>query len=134
MIALLAQITPDQIHPLVQVIIGGSAAIFLLNQAITFWKEHMREQPSPANTYATKEELRQAHGRMNREKEERDEEIGLIRTEIAGIRKQTIDNHEAGEARATKIHDRINALVVDNATMPLRVVTLLRETKGLIDS
>lgn len=53
---LLAQLSADLVPPLVQWLLGASASLFLLNQAITFWKEHMREQPAPADTYATKKE------------------------------------------------------------------------------
>lgn len=131
MIHLLAQVSNDQINPLVQFVVGGSAAVFLLNQAITFWKEHMREQPTPSTTYATKEELRQAHGRMNREKADHDAELELMREEIAAIRGNVTSNHQAGEDRAAKIHDRINLLLSDNADIPLRVIELLKATKAL---
>jgi phytoene dehydrogenase-like protein len=57
MIPLLVQISFEAIPSFVMFAIGGSAALFLINQALTFYKEHMREKPVPAATYATKTEL-----------------------------------------------------------------------------
>jgi hypothetical protein len=54
MFALLAQISLDQFGPLVPWLAGASLALFLTNQAITFWKDHMREEPNPSTTYALK--------------------------------------------------------------------------------
>jgi hypothetical protein len=128
----LAQISQDQLGPIVPWLVGLSAVLFLANQALTFYNDHMREKPTPSDTYATKKEMTDAHGRMSREKKERDAELDLMREEIAAIRLQVANNHQAGEDRAAKIHDRINLLLEDNADLPLRVVELLKATKGLI--
>ncbi|HSI08820.1 MAG TPA: hypothetical protein VK985_09515 [Rariglobus sp.] len=123
MIPLLAQVTADQIHPLVQFIIGGSAAVFLLNQAITFWKEHMREKPVPGETYATKEEMRQAHGRMNRERDEANGKIAAaeaiaraaavkVETEVKAVERAFVEAvaqiRRDGEARVTGVQQAID--------------------------
>lgn len=115
---LLAQLSLDSIPSLMTVLIGGSAALFLINQALTFYKEHMKEQPSPANTYATKEEMKHAHGRIGRERDEINREITRLGEEQKAIR-MVLD---------TEIKDlnrRIDAV-------PQRTIALLRETKDLI--
>lgn len=86
--SLLAQLDLSQIPALVTVVVGGSALLFLVNQAMTFYKEHIRERPTPADTYATKEE----HARLA---EKMDVELGRER----GARK--------------KIHEEIAALQGD---------------------
>ncbi len=131
------------------VFIGGLLGIAV---AVKTLREKKEGLPSPlvvkadeefATVAAVKELDRLAHGRMSRERNEVNRAIATMEAdkraselrldaELESIRKQIGDNHEAGESRANKIHDRINALVNDNATMPTRVVELLRTTKGLL--
>ncbi len=118
MMTLIAQVTADMLGPIVPWIAGASLTLFLLNQALTFYKEHIREQPTPSNTYATKEEMRQAHGRMNREKEERDREIRDLKA--------------TDEALREKLDREIKDLRDDVIAVPREVVALLKETKGLL--
>jgi hypothetical protein len=54
---LLAQLTKDNSSSFLIVVAGGSLSIFLINQVLTFYKAHMKEQPPPSQTYATKQEL-----------------------------------------------------------------------------
>lgn len=84
----LAQIGADAVGPLVQWIIGGSAVMFLLNQVLTFYKQHIREQPTPSNTYATKEEMKFAHGRISRERAEINAALAKFETEQEKQREQ----------------------------------------------
>ncbi len=120
---LLAQLSPDMIPPLVQWVIGASAAVFLLNQALDFYKSHIREQPTPSDTYATKKELAEAHGRMKREKGEADakfaalaaEDIRLrekLDDEIAAIQQQLVANNTAAELRVGKLNDKLDTLII----------------------
>lgn len=140
MIPALAQVSADQIHPLVQFIIGGSAAVFLLNQAITFWKEHMREKPIPGETYATlaavKEMDRQAHGRMNRERDAAANALAAaearMQAECKRIAEEVGTFNANGEDRVRRINERIDELRDEVANAPAATVRLLRETKGLL--
>jgi len=56
MILHFAQISQQDEGPFLIVVIGLSALLFIANQALTFYKEHVREKPVPAETYATKGE------------------------------------------------------------------------------
>lgn len=136
MIPALAQISTDQIHPLVQFIVGGSAAVFLLNQAITFWKDHMREQPTPSDTYATKQEMKEAHGRMSRERDETRALIvaaeGRMQAECSRIAAEVAGYNTNAEDRATRINNRIDDLSDKVAEAPEKVVEMLVRTKGLL--
>ena len=118
MTTLIAQLTPANLPSFVQFVIGGSATIFLLNQALRFYKDHIKEQPTPSNTYATKEELRQTHGRIAREREELNREIARVGEEQKAIRLVL-------DSEIKDLNRRIDAV-------PGRVIALLRETKGLI--
>ena len=143
MIPVLAQISADQLGPIVPWLLGASAALFLLNQAITFWKEHMREAPAPADTYATKKELHEAHGRISRERKELDAAIAKaeltqkeasqrLDAELGAIRETLEANNDAGAAREQRINGRIDDLRDVVGDMPGRVVELLSKTKGLL--
>jgi len=118
----IAQLSPDQIAPLVQWLVGASAAAFLLNQGLSLWKDHFRESPIPADTYATLAQLKEAHGRIGRERSEINTALAKIEAaqaaatirldaELCSLRDQLAQNNADGEARATKLHDRINAML-----------------------
>ena len=153
----LAQISLDMLGPIAPWLVSASAVVFLVNQAITFWKEHLREQPTPADTYATiaalKDVEKQAHGRMNREKAERDiavaerkkardEELAAMKEatralskkvedEVAEMRRLVEAREKSGEDRANRINDRIDALSKAVGEMPDRLFTLIRNAKTL---
>lgn len=79
----LAQIPEAAAASLVTWMVGFSAAVFFINQVLTFYKVHIKEQPSPANTYATKAE----HAELSRKvgafatKQEHDE----LRVRVDGM-------------------------------------------------
>jgi biopolymer transport protein ExbB/TolQ len=49
-----------------------------LNAILSFWKNHIRGNPAPADTFATKDELDMAHGRISRERRDIDAEIRRV--------------------------------------------------------
>ena len=66
--------------------------------------------------------IREAHGRMNRERDDATARIAAVAAsaaavrehldaELVAIREQLAGNNQAGEERATKLHDRINAML-----------------------
>lgn len=61
----IAQLPTDSVPSLSAWILGASGAVFLINQALTFYKEHMRVKPEPADTYATKAEHTELKGRVD---------------------------------------------------------------------
>lgn len=118
MFPLLAQLSTENIPSLITVLVGGSAAIFLINQVLTFYKTHMKEQPTPANTYATKEEMKHTHGRIGREREE-------VNLALAALREEQKAMRLVLDTEIKDLNRRIDAV-------PQRTIALLRETKGLI--
>ena len=136
MTPLLAQISADLASPLVQWLVGASAAAFLANQAISLWKDHFRESPIPADTYATLAQLKEAHGRIGRERTEINACLAKIEAaqttatlrldaELAALREQLATNNTDGEARAAKLHDRINAMLESTSELRGEVRHLL---------
>ena len=91
------------------------------------------ETPQPlvvkaSDQWASKSELDQVHGRIKRERAEIDAAINNVRAEyretsqridaeLAALREQLAENNAAGEARAEKLHDRINAVLENSAEM-----------------
>ncbi|MBC8010058.1 MAG: hypothetical protein H7067_08175 [Burkholderiales bacterium] len=139
----LAQISADQLGPLVPWLVGASAMLFLANQALTFWKEHMREKPIPGETYATKDQMREVHGRIKRERDEINRDIAAAAATAAAVRERLdaalgemsdkLDtNNEAGREREGRINGRIDDLRDVVSDMPAKIVELLSKTKGLL--
>lgn len=86
--------------------------------------------------------IKEAHGRMNREGDERAEEIAAmkgatealreqIKTEVAEIRRLVEAREVSGEARANRINDRIDTLGRAVAEMPDRLFVLIRNAKNI---
>ena len=124
-----AQLTPQILPPLVWWIAGFSLTLLLLNQALTFYKTHMREQPTPSHTYATKTELNELRTRVDglvekidasfkKLDEKRSESIGGLHLNIDGVaadlrREMIVENRG--------LHNRITEILGD-----------LRELKGRV--
>jgi len=87
--AILAQISYDQVPALVQWLIGGSVTVFLLNQILTFYKEHIRETPAPANTYATRADMDAELGRERGARKKMHEEMTEIQKSITALQIET---------------------------------------------
>jgi hypothetical protein len=85
-----------------------------LNQLLRL-TDRFKEQPPPAQTYATKEEL------------------GLLRQELGRLRAEVRDDRDrilaAGEERARKLHERIDPIINE---MPGKIIELLRNTGALL--
>jgi hypothetical protein len=70
-------------------------------------------------------EIKNAHGRITRERQELDAEIAELRKGLERISSE-------GEARDVRIHDRIDTLADELGETPRKTVDLLRATKGLL--
>lgn len=81
----LAQLSADMAGPVVAWILGASGVLWFTNQAFDFYKAHIREQPTPSDTYATKAELREVHGRIKRERDEVNARIAGMDGRIDGV-------------------------------------------------
>lgn len=77
-----------------------------------------KREVSFAAEFATKEELKQAHGRIAREREELD-------TKIDELKEQAERLSEKVDSKIDKLQERVDLV-------PERVIKQLRETKGLI--
>lgn len=112
----LAQISLDTIPALVTFIVGGSAAVLLINQVLTFYKVHIREQPTPSQTYATKIELAKVEEKMAQVQGDLQESLDDLATDLktearsqAGKRKQIYEDIEQlGKDMATVKADQTN--------------------------
>lgn len=89
-------------------------------------------------------EIRNAHGRMNRERDEAKALVLAVAAENTALRKKLDDdiaamgdkldaNNRAGGERETRINGRIDDLRDTVSAMPAQVVSLLRATKGLLE-
>lgn len=132
----LAQLSADMVGPVVTWILGASGAMFLLNQALTFYKDHIKEDPSPAGTYATKQDLKEAHGRMNREKAEIEAKLAAaearLKAEVGEIKTAVATYNANAEGRSNAINSRIDDLSDKISDAPEAVVEMLVKTKGLL--
>jgi hypothetical protein len=88
------------------------------------------------------QKIKEAHGRMDREKAERAAEIAAMKDatevlrekvdrEVAAMRELVDENNKAGEARATRIHDRVDKLGEQIGHLPGQIVALLRGARDL---
>jgi hypothetical protein len=129
----------------VAAIIGGLAA----------WKSYRAKDPETPQPLVVQQHtefvprpdfdkaMREAHGRMNRERDEANAKIAAV-AETAALVREKLDgelaamsakidaNNDAGREREGRINDRIDAVRDTVATMPERTVNLLRSTKGLL--
>jgi len=81
------------------------AALFhIVNQGKNFFAG-FKEQPAPATTYATKEEVKLLKTEIKERFTEVDRELGTIRDQLRADHASIL---AAGEQRASKIHDRID--------------------------
>ncbi len=127
---ILAQLTERTADALVVWMVGGSAAIFAINQVLTFYKAHIKEQPTPSDTYATKAEHALLAGRVDRmsgEIAQGFERLDHKRSaSIAGLHQKletsTTDIRREIKTDLGHVHDRINT-----------VLQRVSELKGVMD-
>ena len=101
--------------------------MFLLNQVLTFWKEHMREQPTPADTYATKEEhdalIAEVDARFDKLNEDRRRNVTELHSKIDDMRREVkTDVHG--------VHDRITALLASFSEVKGAVTSHLKNSNS----
>lgn len=124
---LIAQAAPATLTPWLENffwLVGGIGALLGCAVAIKMLRTG---EPAPTpqplevkahSAHATKSEVDQLHGRINREREELDAQMKDLREENRALRDKLDEEISA-------LQDRIDAV-------PQRVITLLRETKNLI--
>jgi hypothetical protein len=115
----LAQLSSENSGPFLIVVVGGSAALFLINQALTFWKDHMRERPTPSDTYATKAEHCELKGRVRGVEEKLESNFRALdqkrSVSIAGLhddlRNKTDSIRSEMKEDNLRVHDRITEVL-----------------------
>lgn len=144
MIALLAQVTSDPDPAALKEWLGVALYLFGIAAAVlgvlVLWKqlrEKQAETPQPFIVqgqvkYATEadlaKEIKNAHGRMNRERDEAREAIEKLTEQIskdnAALSAHLIANNNAAEARVTSMHAHLTA-------MPSHIIDLLAKTGAI---
>jgi peptidoglycan hydrolase CwlO-like protein len=125
----LAQLSADMLPSgFVSWILCASGAVFLVNQVLTFYKDHFRETPAPAHTYATKADMDAELGRERGARKKMYEEMGGVQKSITALQKET--THQSADIQAIK--QKVEKLDERIDVVPERTIKLLRETKGLI--
>lgn len=122
----IAQLALDTVPAFVTFVVGGSAALFLVNQALTFYKEHIKERPAPADTYATKTELSRVENQLR-------ESIGELADDLkdevgaqAGKRKRIYESIE-------KLGQDMAAMKSDNTAQTRQLVNLEAKVDRLLE-
>lgn len=100
-----------------------AAILFIMNQGMKFFR-NFREMPPPAQTYATKEELRVLREELSGVRAD----IGVIRHEMKGDKSEILAD---GVRRTDQVHVRINDLEKEVGTIPNQVIVLLKHTGAL---
>ena len=121
---MLAQLSLESVPSLIQFIIGGSATVFLVNQMLTFWKEHMKEQPTPSNTYATKVELTKVESELKASLGKIEKELTDSLTELGKDLKAEASS-QAGKRK--QIYHEIEQVGKDMAGLKADNVTQTRQ-------
>jgi hypothetical protein len=117
----LAQVDVEMVGPIVPWIAGASLTVFLLNQALCFFKEHIREQPTPSDTYATKPE----HAELKERVHHVESLVDANYKTLDQKRSVSVANlHDALKEQTEALNKRIDEV-------PNRVISLLTETKKL---
>lgn len=107
----------------------GALALFLLNQALTFWKEHMREKPIPGETYATKTEHGELKGRVAAVEDRTEQnfrELDRKRSvSIAGLHDDLRDKTDSLRTEMKADNERLNMRITE-------ILSAVGEIKGRI--
>lgn len=116
------------------VLLSLAALAVAANAIASFWRQNIRETPSPSATYATKEEHRDLRTRL-------DEELGRERgsrkrmhEEIAALQADTKSLRSESEAQTNQLGDLKAQLQDTNRRIdevPRRTLELLNTTKQL---
>ena len=121
---MIAQATPDPVA-LASFLEVAFYLVGLVTAAVLLWRQWHPAELSPQpltvrehTNFATAKDLKEAHGRISREREEINRELEAVKAEQRAQREKL--SLEIG-----KLHERIDAV-------PQRTITLLRETKDLI--
>ncbi len=123
---LIAQLTKDNSSSFLIVVAGGSLSIFLINQVLTFYKAHMKEQPAPSATYATKQELARVETDMKESIGKLADAMGREVSAQAGKRKAIYEDLE-------QLGKDMAALKADSNTQSRHLFSIEQKVDRLIE-
>ena len=116
------------------ILLGFAALCVSLNAIMGFWKSHVTGDPSPAETYATKDEHREFKEKMDaelgRERSSRKkihEEVGELQADTKSLRTET----ESQTRQLADLKKQIGDTAARIDEIPARTIRLLNETKQL---
>lgn len=84
-------------------LVGLSASVFLLNQVLTFFKQHMREQPAPASTYVTIPNFEKIEAERKADRQE-------IKNSLKEIKEDMLESNKYQARARQQIHRRVNGM------------------------
>ena len=116
------------------IILSIAALCLALNQIMGFWREHVKEQPTPSETYATKQQHDEFRKQMDAELGRERGSRKLIHQEVAVLQADTKSLRTETESQTRQLADlkkQINDTAVRIDEIPARTIRLLNETKQL---
>lgn len=122
----LAQLSLESVPVLIQFIVGGSATVFLINQVLTFYKDHMREQPTPANTYATKNELSRVETEMK-------QSIGSLSDDLKAEASAQAGKRKAIYHQVEQLGRDMAAMKADNTTQTRQLFNVEQKVDRILE-
>lgn len=114
MIPILLQLPAPTPDILVNVALGLGGIMLALERALTFYKMHMREDPAPSKTYATRDEHRKLEASVGELRGQMTDSFEKIRVQLQQDR---IELDRSNEERASKLHHRIDPLAENLAKL-----------------
>lgn len=97
---------------------------WLADRILRFYKDHLREQPPPAETYMRRDNCKEAHALL-------DARLGEVRKEFHALVQA---NHvEVADLKQslTRIHERLDDLEARVGALPDRTLALILNSKSL---
>jgi len=116
------------------IILSIAAVCVALNAILGFWRDHVKEQPTPSETYATKQQHEEFKKQMDAELGRERGSRKLIHQEVAALQADTKALKTETESQTRQLSD-LKKQIGDTAAridaIPARTISLLNETKQL---
>lgn len=114
-----------------------AAVMLILERGLALWKNHLRESPPPAQTYATRDECARRHASSAEEIVKLRQEFNAQIAHASDRRKETYEQIRQVRAEAVsqagEIYDRISGLQTEMNTKFESVSRALGRIEGKLD-
>ena len=135
MLSSLAQLPdPSSAASVGWIVLSFAAVCLALNQIMSFWSKHVKERPTPSETYATKQQhdefRKQMDAELGRERGSRKmihQEVAILQADTKSLRTET----ESQTRQLADLKKQINDTAARIDEIPARTIRLLNETKQL---